>query len=146
MSAEEQPDLELLLHVESMFQSSGWDDGYKDGIDMGLLEGRIFGSRNGFQLGHEAGFYCGFAKLWKLVYAHQTTEDRTLPAKALKQLDHLSDAESKFPKENHPELDLQLEIQRLRGKYRTATSLLKVLKPGFHSDALPTGGNQGISF
>ncbi|KAH6563826.1 hypothetical protein BASA50_006197 [Batrachochytrium salamandrivorans] len=140
-STQEIEGVDTLLHIETMFEASGWDDGYRDGTDMGLLEGRIFGSDKGFQFGIETGFYAGFSEMWRaLADAHLPEATRVLPLKALKQLELLSETESKFPRENCADMDLQLEMDRLRGKYRTVTALLKVVEPGFR----PT--SNGLSF
>ncbi|KAJ1341095.1 hypothetical protein BSLG_004297 [Batrachochytrium salamandrivorans] len=106
---------------------------------MGLLEGRIFGSDKGFQFGIETGFYAGFSEMWRaLADAHLPEATPCLAFNA--EATRVTETESKFPRENCADMDLQLEMDRLRGKYRTVTALLKVVEPGFR----PT--SNGLSF
>ncbi|KAI8927287.1 hypothetical protein BC831DRAFT_452974 [Entophlyctis helioformis] len=140
--------MDALLDLETMFENSGWEDGYRDGVKAGLLEGQVFGSEKGFQFGFEAGFYGGMAELWRLVLSTSSSpstpsSDLGLPSKTLKQVELLAESAARFPKDNARDADPQLDIERLRGRYRTATTLLKVSEPGFR----PANTQQpGLSF
>ncbi|KAL2914276.1 meiotic DNA integrity checkpoint [Polyrhizophydium stewartii] len=143
-------DIELLLEVETMFETSGWEDGYRDGVKAGMLEGRVFGCERGFLFGVETGFYSGFAELWQAVAMQAPPEagdatDATdaaggagdasastgVSARAHKQLAQLREAAARFPRENGASVDPQLEMDRLRGRYRTAAAALRVTEPAF---------------
>ncbi|KAJ3186942.1 Enolase-phosphatase E1 [Gaertneriomyces sp. JEL0708] len=53
-----------LIHLETMFEELGHEDGLRDGIQSGHLEGRLAGVEHGFNLALEAGYYSGLAESW----------------------------------------------------------------------------------
>ncbi|KAI8819682.1 HAD-like domain-containing protein [Fimicolochytrium jonesii] len=56
--------LEDLIHLETMFEEFGREDGLRDGAHAGFVEGRVAGGEAGYGMATEAGFYGGVAETW----------------------------------------------------------------------------------
>ncbi|KAI9010850.1 hypothetical protein CLU79DRAFT_772966 [Phycomyces nitens] len=116
-------DLESLVHLETMFQECGYDDGFRDGELSGELEGRIFGCEKAFELGREIGFYEGAIKTWK--HLAESYPD-LISSKALRHMDRLQEQIDAFPNDNDPDTDLLAVRDKMKNKMRVITSLLGV--------------------
>ncbi|KAI9358930.1 hypothetical protein DFJ73DRAFT_774281 [Zopfochytrium polystomum] len=74
------PDIGDLVHLETMFEEYGYEDGYRDGLVQGKDEGRALGQQQGFNLGREVGFYLGACEMWRDILLRERGADASLAA------------------------------------------------------------------
>ncbi|KAJ3294124.1 hypothetical protein HK104_003903 [Borealophlyctis nickersoniae] len=113
--------MEDLIHLETMFEEFGRQDGMRDGVQSGSLEGRLSGVGRGFELAKEAGFYGGVAEMWLNAAKRGIVE---LPPRAQKALPTLQAQAQDFPLANsaEPELDPVAALERLRARFKAASA------------------------
>ncbi|KAI9032421.1 hypothetical protein DFJ74DRAFT_702014 [Hyaloraphidium curvatum] len=163
------PDIESLIHLESMFESFGRLDGLRDGHRAGYLEGRALGTRRGFNMGVEAGIYGGCAAVWK----ERGVAGGERTARAVAQVAELAasfplknvhpptgheghdhghnagsgaDTAAPAPSEEHPDHDADRDpsehLTRLRSRFRVLASLLGTST----SELVGSGRPGGLNF
>ncbi|KAJ3020800.1 Enolase-phosphatase E1 [Thoreauomyces humboldtii] len=117
--------LDDLIHLETMFEELGREDGLRDGVHAGHTEGRVAGTEAGFAMGEEAGFYAGVAETW-LKAAEKGLI--TPSERAIKALQALRAHAREFPTINHTEAsdgpDPTVALDRLRGRFKVTVSAL----------------------
>ncbi|KND01422.1 2,3-diketo-5-methylthio-1-phosphopentane phosphatase [Spizellomyces punctatus DAOM BR117] len=114
--------LDDLIHLETMFEELGREDGLRDGIHAGHTEGRVAGTERGFEMAREAGFYFGAAKMWAEAAqkGFVETSDRGMKAVQL-----LRAQAQDFPLENTHDSegpDPVTSLDRIRGRFKVASS------------------------
>ncbi|KAJ3180090.1 Enolase-phosphatase E1 [Geranomyces variabilis] len=116
--------LDNLIHLETMFEELGREDGLRDGVQAGRVEGLVAGTEAGFAMGQEAGFYAGAAASWLMASDQGLI---TLPDRAIKALKAVTTQAAEFPTINNKEgegADPTVALDRLRGKFKVAQSAL----------------------
>ncbi|KAJ3037235.1 hypothetical protein HDV00_001867 [Rhizophlyctis rosea] len=114
-------DIENLVHLETMFEELGREDGIRDGFHSGAVQGRVSGVERGFQLAREAGFYGGVAMLWLLAAKRGMV---ALSARSSKNLQSLQSQSTSFPLQNstNPEADPTVALDQLRARYKLTSA------------------------
>ncbi|KAJ3024324.1 UNVERIFIED_CONTAM: hypothetical protein HDU68_008241 [Siphonaria sp. JEL0065] len=120
--------LDSLLHLETMLEQSGYDDGFRDGLELGLTEGRDLGSRIAVKTAREVGYYLGVAEeLLGALNADESGRVKVLVHdRAVRVLESVVSLSRTFPKTNDHSLDIVPLLEKIRGKFRLATVLLKM--------------------
>ncbi|KAJ3157734.1 Enolase-phosphatase E1 [Geranomyces variabilis] len=116
--------LDNLIHLETMFEELGREDGLRDGVQAGRVEGLVAGTEAGFAMGQEAGFYAGAAASWLMASEQGLIR---LSDRAIKALKAVTTQAAEFPTINHKEgegADPTVALDRLRGKFKVAQSAL----------------------
>ncbi|KAJ3162451.1 Enolase-phosphatase E1 [Geranomyces michiganensis] len=116
--------LDNLIHLETMFEELGREDGLRDGVHAGRVEGLVAGTEAGFLMGQEAGFYAGAAASWLMASDQGII---TLSDRAIKALKVVTTQAAEFPTINHKEgegADPTVALDRLRGKFKVGQSAL----------------------
>ncbi|KAJ3417135.1 hypothetical protein HDV05_006994 [Chytridiales sp. JEL 0842] len=114
--------MDNLLHLETMFEEYGRDDGVEDGRIRGQTDGVQIGLKNGFDIGRELGFYLGASEMW-LEIVRKAPE--SYPARAQKVLESMTAQIKEFPETNDPNISILDLLDKIRAKFKTVTSLLK---------------------
>ncbi|KAI9351257.1 hypothetical protein BDR26DRAFT_850741 [Obelidium mucronatum] len=135
--------MDSLLHLETMLEQSGFDDGFRDGLELGLSEGRDLGSRIAIKTAREVGFYLGVSRELLNSAAAAAAHDDDNESSVIRSLVHdravrvlesvVSLSES-FPRTNDHSLDIVPLLEKIRGKFRLATVLLKMPQLKFDLD------------
>ncbi|KAJ3321997.1 hypothetical protein HDU76_013987 [Blyttiomyces sp. JEL0837] len=107
--------MENLLHLETMFEESGRDDGKVEGEKLGEIEGIGLGLAQGFAFGKEVGFYLG----------------------------SIIEQAKSFPLDNSETADILGIMDKLRARFRMLTTLLKVPEQKFTVDATAANAEDG---
>ncbi|TPX51359.1 hypothetical protein SeMB42_g00472 [Synchytrium endobioticum] len=125
-----------LVHLEDMFEELGRDDGLRDGIQAGKYEGQIAGLEAGFEMGREIGFYKSACTTWLQLAERSTFSAQSAPsssadstsysARAIKVLKGIIELCDLFPRENTPDTEWKESLERIRARWRMATSLLGI--------------------
>ncbi|KAJ3215043.1 hypothetical protein HDU67_000932 [Dinochytrium kinnereticum] len=115
--------MENLLHLETMFEELGREDGIRDGKTIGVAEGKGLGLVRGFDVGREVGFYLGACEMW--IDILKTKPDRH-PQRAMKMLEAIVAQAHAFPMSNDHEADMEGELTKMRAKFKAATTVLGV--------------------
>ena len=106
--------LESLLWLEENAIEAGRQEGLTDGQAEGEIEGYQMGYDKGYLIGTELGFYLHHATVW--------LND---PAQRSKHASGLLEAIQAFPKTNDETVDMELELRRIRVKWRLARTTAK---------------------
>ncbi|KAI9098787.1 HAD-like domain-containing protein [Phlyctochytrium arcticum] len=126
--------LEDLIHLETMFEELGREDGLRDGSAVGLTEGKMAGTQRGLAMGKEAGFYEGVAEMYLACHKDGKLKLSERSVKALQQLQTLA---HEFPLYNPSDESVSSEVadpttalDRLRGKFKVSMSSLGDIAKG----------------
>ncbi|KAJ3191767.1 hypothetical protein HK101_007421 [Irineochytrium annulatum] len=123
--------MENLLHLETMFEEHGTEDGLRDAEASGLLEGRIMGMDKGLEIGREVGFFLGAAEEWiKIV---ERTPDK-FASRALKQLESVTTMAKAFPTVNDHDVDMVDALEKLRAKFKAAMTVIGQVDQKYKED------------
>ncbi|KAF9434012.1 hypothetical protein BGZ76_008690 [Entomortierella beljakovae] len=115
-------DLDNLVHLENMFVEYGREDGLAAGVRNGAIEGRVMGCEKGYELSREVGYYAGCAQIWKAI---ALSDPKRIPEKTLKKINSLLDLINSFPRENQLDDDVIALLDKIRGKFKTVSSVLQ---------------------
>ncbi|RKO94078.1 hypothetical protein BDK51DRAFT_51308 [Blyttiomyces helicus] len=131
--------MDHLLHLETMFEELGREDGLRDGAVVGQVEGRVAGVERGYLMAKEAGFYLGVAEMW--LQAAERKDGGVVPARAVKSLQTLLTHARAYPTTNirgggehgpldalddavNLDLDPTTALARLRGRCKAVRAML----------------------
>ncbi|XP_020638517.3 protein LTO1 homolog isoform X1 [Pogona vitticeps] len=119
-----EPDaFDAIVMAETKFHGEGYQEGYAEGIYAGAIEGRQYGIQQGAIVGLEIGSYLGFAVTWKRLLPKGSDEKQS---KKIKVLESLIQMIEKFPSEDPVYVNLQEDLEKIRGRFKQACSLLHV--------------------
>ncbi|KAI8608897.1 hypothetical protein BC830DRAFT_906411 [Chytriomyces sp. MP71] len=120
--------MDSLLHLETMMEQSGFEDGHRAGVLMGVEEGSDLGRRVATRTAVEVGYYLGVCRELLEVAAMDADveEEGVVHSRAAKVLDNTVALIETFPKVNDTEQDIVPLLERIRGKFKLAIVLLKM--------------------
>ncbi|KAJ7344586.1 hypothetical protein JRQ81_000536 [Phrynocephalus forsythii] len=125
---DDEPDaFDAIVMAETKFHGEGYQEGYEEGICAGAIEGRQYGVQQGAIIGLEIGSYLGFAVTWKRLLSEGSDEKHS---KKIKVLESLIQMIQNFPCEDPVYENLQEDLEKIRGRFKQACSLLHV-QPDF---------------
>ncbi|KAJ3259463.1 hypothetical protein HDU77_001863 [Chytriomyces hyalinus] len=133
--------MDSLLHLESMLEQSGWDDGHSAGIEMGREEGRELGQRIAWRTAGEIGFYLGVSTWLLDEHARRKDDGGAVNDRAARVLESIVSLVNAFPRVNDLDADLVPQLEKIRGKYKLAIVLLKM--PGLKHDPVAMAAADG---
>ncbi|KAH0620819.1 hypothetical protein JD844_021611 [Phrynosoma platyrhinos] len=129
---------EAIVMAETRFHGEGYQEGYAEGIHAGIIEGRQYGVQQGAHIGLEIGSYLGFAVTWKKLL-HTSSDEKH--SKKTKVLESLIEIIEKFPCEDPVYERLQEDLEKIRGRFKQACSLLHI-----PADARLGSGGSALTF
>ncbi|ORY52349.1 hypothetical protein BCR33DRAFT_761572 [Rhizoclosmatium globosum] len=145
--------MDSLLHLETMLEQSGYDDGLRDGLALGLEEGRDLGQRIAIKTAREVGYYLGVCQeLLESLASQPEAVGVVVHSRAAKVLESTKTLCELFPHTNDHAADIVPLLEKIRGKFTLATVLLKMPQLKFNLETnvptetnLPTSGTQEVN-
>ncbi|KAJ3072963.1 hypothetical protein HDU98_002550 [Podochytrium sp. JEL0797] len=112
--------MDSLLHLESMLEQSGYEDGLASGLLLGHQEGHDLGHRIAVKTGREVGYYLAVCQ-----HLLSLPADHTHSPRAGRVLQATVELIEGLPRWNDHSRDIVPVVEKIRGKFLLAMVLLK---------------------